>query len=419
MPRSFFIFALVAFFVFSGCDSVLGTKDDATTDEIFTAGFAEPGLIAEAEYVPLFPFFTVGSDGAGFDSPKDVYVGYDEFIYVADARGLHVLDLSGRPATFVAIPGGATSVIQDRRMHVYVTARRDTTVNGRSWSLPVVMHYAGLSSGAPVVEDIIWHPFDDDSRRFNRPDPLESDEQVSFSGVGVLWNNSIYVARRGPINDRTSVITPHNTILEFTPEGVNVQAIIALHPTQQSLRSALNPTDVVTYVQPPQQSFFADEKHFMLAQAATLDPKMPSSPLRYSVLSIRAVLTSDGIEYRPDTDLLNSSANPDRGDGFLYEDFKFSAPSDITIAGDESNYIFVTDLAKDSLFVFTSAGVEGVAPPPGARSAKPVIVSFGGFGDGSRQFKNPEGVGYFGRIVYVADSGNNRISRFRLNTDFE
>ena len=47
------------------------------------------------------------------------------------------------------------------------------------------------------------------------------------------------------------------------------------------------------------------------------------------------------------------------------------------------------------------------------------IVSFGGTGDGALQFRNPQGVSYFRRIVYVADTGNNRISRFRLNTDFE
>ncbi|MBT4052166.1 MAG: hypothetical protein HOE73_03650, partial [Bacteroidetes Order II. Incertae sedis bacterium] len=35
------------------------------------------------------------------------------------------------------------------------------------------------------------------------------------------------------------------------------------------------------------------------------------------------------------------------------------------------------------------------------------------------QFREPQGVAYFQRIVYVADSGNNRIGRFRLNTDFE
>lgn len=409
-----------------GCDDLFGSKGDPVTDEIFEAGHQEPGLISEVEYVPLFPFFEIGADGAPFDAPQDVYVGYDEFIYVVDARGLHVLDLSGRPALFLPLPRGATSVVQDRKLDVYVTAKRDTTLNGRTWTLPVVMHYSGLTTGAPSLTNIIWHPFDDDSRRFNLPDPLDTDEEVEFTGVGILNSNRIYVSRRGPVNDRTSVILPHNGIMEFSIEGENIQTIGVLDPNRESLRSAVYPTDVTTFVHPPQRLSFGsptENKELILAQSSDPDgpdgPLPAGAPLRFSVLSIITVLTSDGLEYRPDTDKLTITANEERGDGFLYDEFKFGHPSDITYAADGSNYIFVIDAAKDSLFTFTSGGIEGVAPPPGARSSKPVIVSFGGNGDGSRQFRSPQGVGYYGRIVYVADTGNNRLSRFRLNTDFE
>jgi hypothetical protein len=408
----------------AGCDGIFGSKNDATTDEIFEAGRREPGLISEVEYVPLFPFFQLGADGAALDAPQDVYVGYDEFLYVVDSRGLHVLDLSGRPAFFQPIPGGGTSVTQDRKLDVYVTAKRDTTLGGRTWSLPVVLHYSGLTTGAPELRNIIWHPFDDDSRKFNRPDPIETDEQVDFTGVGVLNNNRIYVSRRGPINDRTSIILPHNAIMEFTTEGVNVQSIAVLDPNRESLRSAIYPTDVTTFVHPPQRLLFggAEDKQLILTQSTDPDGDGPlpgTGPIRFAVLSIITVLTSDGLEYRPDTDKLTITANRDRGDGFLYDEFRFERPSDVMFAADGSNYIFVLDSAKDSLFAFTSAGVEGVAPPPGARATKPVVVSFGGTGDGSKQFRNPNGVGYFKRIVYVADTGNNRLSRYRLNTDFE
>ena len=108
-----------------------------------------------------------------------------------------------------------------------------------------------------------------------------------------------------------------------------------------------------------------------------------------------------------------------QGEGFLYDEFKFAQPSDLAYAADETNYTFVLDAGKDSLFVFTSRGIEGVAPPPGGTSTLPVPVSFGGTGDGALQFRGPQGVAYFDRTVYVADTGNGRISRFRLNTDFE
>ncbi|MEM6646291.1 MAG: hypothetical protein AAF730_08555 [Bacteroidota bacterium] len=399
---------------FSACDDLLGSKQDDTTDEIFEAGRIDPTQLREAEYVPLFPFFNQSANGGTLQAPQDIYAGYDEFIYVVDAEGLHVLDRAGRPAAFVGIPGGGTSVIQDRKFDVYVTARRDTLLNGQTWNLPVVLHYSGITTGTPQLVNILWHPFDDDSRRFNRPDPIATDEEVAFTGVAILPNNNIYVSRRGPINVVASVILPHNTVLEFNTEGVNTQAIVALSPNQASLRSAIDPSDVLTFVHPPQQVSFADEKHFVLAQAPQDD-----AALTYPVLSIRAVLTTDGIQYRPDTDKIQVAGFPERGDGFLYEEFKFDSPSDLAFAADGTNYIFVLDAGKDSLFVFTGNGVEGVAPPPGATSTRPVVVSFGGTGGGASQFRNPQGVAYGDRIVYVADTGNNRIARYRLNTDFE
>ena len=410
--------------LFSGCDSLFGSKQDDVTKEIFDAAKSDPTFIKDVEYVPLFPFFTNGANGIPFDQPADIYPGFDELIYVVDKNGLHILTSSGTPAAFVPIPGGGTSVTQDRRLSVYVTARKDTVVLGRTWNLPVVLRYDQIETGNPRLARIIWHPFDDDSRKFTRPDPTDTDEQVQFTGVGVLFNNNIYVSRRGPENARGSIIIPHNTIMEFTPEGVNIQSLTALHSTRPSLRSAVYPADVITFVHPPQRSSFEQSRHFILAQSAALNDVATGDPvpvprLRFSVLSIRAVVTSDGIEYQTDTAKLVITGNPDRGDGFFYGDFKFTNPTDLTFASDGTNYIYVLDGGSDSLFVFTNAGIEGVAPPVGASSPKPVVVSFGGTGDGSTQFRSPLGVGYAREIVYVADTGNNRISRFKLNTDFE
>ena len=270
-----------------------------------------------------------------------MYVGFDEFIYVTDADGLHVLDLAGRATAFIDIPGGATSVVQDRQFNLFVTARRDTLINGTNWSLPVVIKYANVTTGSPRIADIIWHPFDDDSRRFNLPDPLESDLEVEFTGVGILGDNSMYISRRGPVNERTSVILPHNTILEFNPEGVNVQALVALNPTLPNVRSSVNPADVLTVIHPPQRDQVTDRKDFFIAQAPP-----PGSRLQFAVLSILAVVTSDGIEYRPNTPLLTASTNPERGDGFLYEESKFNSPSDLAFAADETNYLFVLDAVE-------------------------------------------------------------------------
>lgn len=399
--------------VLSGCDAIWGSKDDTTTAEIFEAGRSEPGLIDEVNYVALFPFFERAGDGGTLQNPHDVYIGYDTFIYIVDDRGLHVLDEAGRPANFIEIAGGATSVIQDRQLNVYVTARQDTVIDSRTWNLPVVQKYADISIGSPRLLHTIWHPFDDDTRKFQLPDPQNTDEEVEFTSVAILYNNNIYVSRRGPLNDPGSLVFPHNAIMEFNSDGINTQAI-SLNPIQESLRSSISPSSVMTFVQPPQRDSYPNTKHLALAQAPET-----GGPLRFGVLSILAVETPDGIVYQPDSEKLGITTDTTRGDGFLYDEFKFDSPADITFAGDATQYWFVIDSAKDSLFVFTNNGIEGVAAPPGSQSITPVVVSFGGTGDGAMQFDSPEGVAYGNQIVYVADTNNNRISRFRLNTDFE
>lgn len=411
----------------SGCDTLFGSKSDPMSEEILEEGQTDPGLFEEVNYVPFLPFFTLGGDGAALEEPQDVYVGFDRLLYVVDARGLHILDRAGRPSTFVSELAGKplrnpTSVIQDRRFHLYVTARRDTTIGGTTWDLPVVYHLADVTTGGLRVVDILWHPFDDDSRRLNRPDPIPTDEQVQFTGVAVLPDNSIYVSRRGPVNNPSSFIRPHNIILEFSPDGRNTEAIRALNAQSPSLLSSVNPSDVMTRVHPPQRTTYPQSLDFLVAQSPYVDgtgEEAAPDSLRYGVLSIDAVLTSDGIVYQPDASLLQASLDPTSGEGFLYEEFRFNNPTGLAYAADGTGYIYVTDAGSDSVYVFTSSGIEGVAPPAGAEAFRPVPVSFGGTGDGAQEFRNPRGVAYFEEVVYVADTGNNRISRFKLNTDFE
>lgn len=432
------LFLLALALVWTGCDSVFGSKDDTTTDEIFDEGAVDPTLIDEVGYVPLNPFYTQSATGGSLQAPVDVYVGYDELIYVGDAQGLHVLDLAGRPQAFVGEIGwadgdpqplrGITAVIQDRSLDLLVAARRDTTINPdtpeeRTWNLPVVYRLSGVTTGAPVLEDIVWHPFDDRSRsenQFRNPRDYSSgfsDEDASFTDVAVLADNSFYVSRSGPVNTQSeglpSIVRPFNGVLAFTEAGNNTRYVSALSATQPSLLSAVYPSALATSIGPPQRSTFSDTQDFFVAQ------NPPDADVRYPVLSVLVVETPNGTEFRVDTERLGASANPDNGDGFLYEDFGMRGPTSLAIAADETGYLFATDETTDSLYVFNRNGVEGVAPPPAAGTLRPVKVSFGGTGSGALSFRDPQGVAYYERIVYVADRGNNRIARYRLNTDFE
>ena len=426
----------------AGC-SLFGSKSDETTREIFDQGQTDPTLPSDVGYVPLNPFYLQGFSGP-FDAPVDVYVGYDELLYVADRAGLHVLDIAGRPQFLLSEVAGQplrdiTAIVQDRRLHVYVAARRDTTIaglpagscaRGETCDLPVIYRISGLTNGTPQVEDILWHPFDDASRslsRFNLPGRFSgaagtfSDEDARFTGVATLADNRLYATRSGPVNNTATgrpnaSFSPFNAFLQFTATGQFVQYVRALTPDRGSLLSAYWPSDVATFVGPPQRAQADPSENFLIAQAPP--DGQPAAP--YGVLSVRIVQTPDGTDYQVDPTRLGAIATlPEGGDGALFEEGQFRRATSLAIAPDQTGYLFVLDAGLDSLFVFNRTGVEGVAPPPGAASTRPVRVSFGGTGAGPTQFRSPQGVAYFERIVYVADTGNNRISRFRLNTDFE
>lgn len=426
MLKKYLILIIAVVVIISGCD-LLGSKGDSTTDEIFEEGRQDPNVIVdEIGYAALVPFWD------NFDQPTDVFVGYDELVYVTDAEGVHVLDRAGRRYDTLPLRG-AVSVTQDRLLNVYVAARYDTVITAIdpdiTWDLPAVYKFRNLNTNEPVETiDVLKHPFRrfDSSRsnttlerfRLNR-NSLNNDELVEITGIAVLSNNDIYVTRRGPSNSSTTPF-PDNTILIFDQEVADGDVTgrmrnvgrVNLRPNEPSnFFSGIDISDITSLIGPPQRDNLSNDRSFLITQGN------PDRNIPFRTLWIDAVQTPDGMEYRPNSTLQNRDTT--RADSFLYDPDKFKNPSGIAFSADARSHVFVVDAITDSLYLFQSNGIEGVNPPPGSDFEKAVNVSFGGTGNGPREFNNPKGVAYFQQIVYVADSGNNRIARYRLNTDFE
>lgn len=405
---------------------MFGTKQDDTTREIFREGRRDPNLVVDdVGYAALTPFWT------GFNQPTSVYVGYDELVYVTDADGVHVLDRAGRRYANGFFPvRGATAVTMDRKLNLYVAARYDTIINALNpavtWDLAAVYKINGLNQGTPRVVDILVQPFMDGSRsttssqrvRLVKGSPT-SEELVRITGLAVLADNTLYVTRTGPANPTGTSQAADNTVLVFeeemegglrTGKMVNTSQIRALSPTVPSLLSGVGLTGITTLVAPPQRDNMSDDRGFIITQGA-----LGTIPFR--ALWVDVVETVNGTEYRPRVQLL--ARDTSRAERFLYDQNRFTRPTGIAFSGDGRNFIFITDAGRDSLYLFQSNGYEGVNPPVGSPSTKTIRVSFGGTGNGVRQFNDPMGVAYFRQVVYVADKGNNRISRFKLNTDLE
>lgn len=397
-------YLLAASLLLSGCNFLFGSKEDLTVDDVLRQGAIDPNVTQQVVgYVPVLPVW------GGFSSPTDVYVGYDELVYVADATGLHILDLKGSRQAVLPIPG-ATKVVQDRRLYTYVLGRADREINGENFNLAAVYILGGAGTGNPVILDTLIHPFNDLTRA-NTNFRGAADVQVEFTGLVPLIDNSFYLSRRGPTNSQISTAAPDNAILIYRPDFSNNGYAQGLNAQTSSLRSVLDVSGMAGFLAPPQLVFgMSNSRDFILLQER--------ANAEYKVLWIRQQTSEEsGTVYLENQNMLNFDTS--RADRFLYDSFRFGKPADICVAPDETNYIFVIDSEKDSLFQFTSLGFEGVNPPRNSGLTKQVIASFGGRGSGPFQFNNPRGVAYMQRTVYVADTGNGRILRYRLSTDLE
>ncbi|WP_340105252.1 hypothetical protein [Rhodohalobacter sp. 8-1] len=423
------LFLLIAL-GFYGCDNIFGSKDNSTTEEIFEEGRIDPTLEQTDGYAALTPFW------GDFNAPTDVFVGFDGFVYVTDAEGVHALDRADlAPRRTIELPG-AVSVTQDRLLNLYVTARYDTVVSelpgergDQTWNLPAVYKIKNLNGAGEITYvDTLIHPFADNSRNTTALEQFrldrsrgDNDELVEFTGVGVLRNNNIYISRRGPRNNLNVIEAPDNTVLEFVPQLENGEPtgkmnnsnqFQALNPGTPSLTSAINLSDITTFVNPPQRDVFPENKNFLMSQGAS------NQSIAFRVLQVNVVETPSGTEFQPNQSFLERDTS--RTDGFLYEEGKFEDPAGLAVAGDQTGYIFVVDKAQHRLYQFKPNGQEGIDPPPAAVDrSRNLIVSFGSLGNGPRQFNSPSGVAYYDEILYVADTGNNRIARYKLTTDFE
>ena len=409
---------ILVFFVsgfVTSCTGLFGNKQDDQVDQVFDQGKIDPKLNpSTVGYVPVFPFFQ------NVVNPVDIYVGYDEYIYVVALNDevnpldneLIIMDQKGTIGSRITI-NGATDVTMDRRLQVYVVGRIETNFGNRA----CVYRLDNTASGNPTFKDTLIHPLCDDSRA-STGNRFANDEAVQFTGVATLYDNTLYVTRTGPTNDVTSFVRPDNGILVYDAEGGNIGFAMGLNPNSSSLKSAIGISSIATQVGPPQRlQGMSTSKSFYITQADQ------TNPIEYRVLSINAFDDPElGTQYSEAANLLNFDYG--KADRFLYESFRFKKPEDCYISPDNLQYTFVVDSGTDSLYVFTNIGYEGINPPANSGLRKQAIVSFGGPGadgtsSGPFSFNDPSGVCFFRRMVYVADKKNNRICRYKLSNDLE
>lgn len=357
----------------------------------------------EVAYVPIQPVVS------GFSRPVDIIAGWDGLLYIADAgtEEIIALDQAGNELGRFSVPG-LVAITQDRRLDIIALGRMDTTINNSPLNLATIYRLDLNKTGdyglnnARITNKVV-HPF-----YVKSGTPNQRDVEVSFTGITILGNNQYYVARNGNANSSNQFGGPDDAILRFQEDDGFISPISVKNTLGITNSFFRKPQGISSKAVPPQTLSVNSTGDFLFT---SIDPNN-----LLKVQLIQRIETDGGAEFVVQNLI---SGDTSRADGFLYEPGRFTQPVDVAIAGDGTGYLFVVDSETDSLYQFNGLGLEGVNPPPGSRSSRNVLVSFGGTGDGLSQFREPGGVAYLDRIVYVADTGNGRVLRFKLTTDFD
>jgi len=387
-------FIVMLIFTLSGCDNFFGKKTNL--DFIPVPNYSNKPVA----YVPLQP------DIKGLQYPTDVIVGWDQLIYVADAgaQRIYCYDLADDPMSSFYVPGLA-SVAQDRHLNLLAIGTIDTIINTKKFTLPAIYRINldnpqgyGLQNAVIIHKTV--HPFYFTSG-FN-----DLDTQTRFVHIGVMGDNGYYVTRTGPSNSLTQFGGPDDAVIQFSATDSFETPIYVTTPSGEYTNYFQKPSGIATYAQPPQSTSINTSGNFIFTSVK------PGFPLE--VQEINQTTNMNGVFYTLNYFPVGDTS---KASGFLYTPNKFVQPTAVTMAGDGTNYIWVVDAYKDSLYQFNGQGYEGVNPPAGYNSTKNIKVSFGGQGSDLSHFDHPMGVAYYNKIVYVADAGNGRILRFELTTD--
>ncbi len=324
-------------------------------------------IISDTLYIQQTPIWK------GFNRPQDIIVGKETFIYVADTDNNRIvmLNLAGHVVGERAIKQ-PIAIAQDFQLNLIVCAQFDTLVEGSNITYSAVFKLDMVSAKHIIANAQITRLLPSTSFDFSRPDR-------EFTGVATFFDNSFYVARKGPSN--ATLIDPDNSILVFRKkelsDGSKIDTLIGrvplLEPLGTGLMSAYDISSLSSY----------SGNNYDMNVTLIGDNSFKTQILEY-------VVSEDFTGYQNKippftTDLMTVA--------------KFEKPEGTTL--DIFDNIFVADAAKDSIFKFNSFGDE--------------MESFGG----PEVFSSPHAVAYFDKTLYVADTDNNRILRFVLSTDVD
>ncbi|MCF8267376.1 MAG: hypothetical protein K9I69_04775 [Ignavibacteriales bacterium] len=336
-------------------------------DTGFISSLKSTGTIGDTLYIQQFPQWK------GFSNPKDMLVGKDNFIYVADTDNNRIvmLDVAGNILGTLIVKH-PTVIDQDFRLNLIICAEFDTLISGSTVTFDAVYKVDLVAVSHDINAASLTKVLPATSFDLLRPDR-------QYKGISVFYDNSYFIARTGPSNSNN--IDPDNSILEFInkkrADGTRYDSLSRRLPLFEPLGTGLLSANGINAL----VALKSSTKDFIMGLTGNNS---------FKVQWMQFISTSEFSGYVSKLDAFDSE---------LMKINKFKEPSDLTF--DNNGNLFVTDTEKDSVYKFNQFGDE--------------LESFGGI----ELFENPEGVAFFDKTLYVLDSKNGKILRFILSTELE
>lgn len=320
--------------------------------------------IGDVVYVQQTPVWT------GFNNPQAVLLGREPLVYVCDTENNRIvqIDLSGGVIGSLAIRN-PTDIAQDYHYDLLVIGDSVLPITNDTISvlyrikLQPVQGFLSQASLLPLMGS-------------DYPTPLTS-RYRKFSGVAVFTDNTFLVTRRGP--DNSSALDPDNAILDCSGQDSITTAtpLSGFQPTGNGIYSIDQMSGITT--------FSSSSTDFIIIRDS------PSFGFKVEWFVFDQTKGTYNPKFLPEdnVDILNKQLDSPEG-----------------ICVDPNNNVYVVDSGLDSLFKYSSAG-----------ALKP--ESFGGAGSGTNQLLGPQGVSFFNKVLYIADTENDRIVRYKLSTDLQ
>jgi hypothetical protein len=328
-----------------------------------------PG-IPDTTYVPISPAWTEAG-GIPYSGPEDVHIGFDGYLYITDTGNDRIVKLD-QGGNFIAQYEGIkqpNSVSQDLLLRLVATGGNTIYIKSRDQQV-----FDSLYAGEDIYDTtIVVSPDTLIDTVIVSPDSMVIDTTIGLFDT-TYYIDTLQTAYKGiatdlrPESGYSTYLACDYTRDEITRfllyqpgELINLGAAV---PPGYELSKTRGPLGIFTYMRGTRlRLLFCQSLYYYCVQlldGETLEPVIPRS----------------------------DSSN-------IYWQGTMDKAEDV--ATDEFENIFVVDRDKNQVHKFSRNGVK--------------ILSFGG------DLKDPMGLAYANKILYVADTGNDRIIRFVLSTD--